>query len=376
MKKLLAILLAGVMVMSLLTACGDKTQETKAPETKAETTAETKSETKAESAKETAEETKADSPAEAMLSQVQALMEEQLGDLPEEGKNEKIGVLIISLTNQFWVNMKDCYEAAAKELGVTVDVQTGTTEGDTQSQLDALMTMATMDYDVIIVSPIDGTNLIPGIVKCNEAGIPVINLGPGVDTEALEAAGGHLDAKITVKFEEQGQTVAEDMISRLPDGGQVAILEGLSGAGQSTGRTKGAADVFNSTEGIELVASQPCDWDATLAYDATKDILQANPELKGIFACNDVMALAAVEALQAEGRTDVMVYGVDYTDDAKTAIEAGTMTGSMTYSSAIYTKAALLMGMKLAQGGSYEEPLYLPLTLVNVDNVKDFEGWK
>ena len=71
MKKLLAILLAGVMVMSLLTACGDKTQETKAPETKAETTA--------ESPKETAEETTAESQADAMLSQVQALMEEQLG---------------------------------------------------------------------------------------------------------------------------------------------------------------------------------------------------------------------------------------------------------------------------------------------------------
>ncbi len=197
-----------------------------------------------------------------------------------------------------------------------------------------------------------------------------------MDEEALEAAGGHFDAKITVKFEEQGQTVANDMISRMPEGGQVAILEGLSGAGQSTGRTKGATDVFESTEGIELVASQPCDWDATLAYDATKDILQANPELKGIFACNDVMALAAVEALQAEGRSDVMVYGVDFTDDAKAAIEKGTMTGSMTYSSAIYTKAGLMMAMKLAQGGSYEEPLYLPLTLVTVDNVKDFEGWK
>lgn len=51
------------------------------------------------------------------------------------------------------------------------------------------MTMADMDYDVIIVSPIDGTNLIPGIVKCNEKGIKVINLGPGVDTAALAEAG-------------------------------------------------------------------------------------------------------------------------------------------------------------------------------------------
>ena len=97
--------------------------------------------------------------------------------------------------------MKVCYEAAAEKLGVQIDVQTGTTEGDTQSQLDVLMTMADMDYDVIIVSPIDGTNLIPGIVKCNEKGIKVINLGPGVDTAALAEAGGHLDGKITVSVQ-------------------------------------------------------------------------------------------------------------------------------------------------------------------------------
>ena len=78
------------------------------------------------------------------------------------------------------------------------------------------MTMADMDYNVIIVSPIDGTNLIPGIVKCNQNGVKVINLGPGVDVDALKEAGGHLDAKITVDFAEQGQTVANDMISRLP----------------------------------------------------------------------------------------------------------------------------------------------------------------
>ena len=59
--------------------------------------------------------------------------------------------------------MKVCYEAAAEKLGVQIDVQTGTTEGDTQSQLDVLMTMADMDYDVIIVSPIDGTNLRPAV---------------------------------------------------------------------------------------------------------------------------------------------------------------------------------------------------------------------
>lgn len=311
-----------------------------------------------------------------LYSEVDAALAEQLGEVPEATGNEKVGALIISLTNPFWVNMKNCYEAAAEELGITIDVQTGTTEGNTGSQLDVLMTMADMNYDVIIISPIDGTNLIPGIVKCNENGVKVVNLGPGVSVDALAEAGGWLDAKITVNFQEQGQTVANDMISRLPDGGQIAIIAGLAGAGQSEGRTAGATEVFRATEGIELVATAPCNWDATLAYDATKDLLSEYPNLKGIFACNDTMALAVSEALAAEGKDDVLVYGVDFSGDARTAIKAGTMTGSMSYSSAKYTEAALNMAIMLSQGHKFDSPVYLPLTLANVDNVNDLDAWK
>ena len=165
------------------------------------------------------------------------------------------------------------------------------------------------------------------------------------------------------------------MISRLPEGGEVAILQGIAGAGQSEGRTAGATAVFEAAENIDLVASVPCDWDATKAYDTTKDILTAHPNLKGIFACNDVMALAAVEALTAEGRTDVLVYGVDFTADAREALKAGTMTGTMSYSSVKYTEAALKLAIAIAQGKEYTEPIYLPLTLVTVDNVAELDNW-
>ena len=156
----------------------------------------------------------------------------------------------------------------------------------------------------------------------------------------------------------------------------MAILAGLAGAGQSEGRTSGAKAVLENAEGIDLVAVQNCDWDATLAYDATKALITEYPDLKGIFACNDIMALAAVEALAAEGKEGVLVYGVDFTDDAKAAIQAGTMTGSMSYSSQRYTKAALQMAIMLNEGESFESNVYLPLTLVSVDNVNDLEGWK
>ncbi len=374
MKRTCALLLALAMVLSLA-ACGGTTADTTAPvsDTPAPQSEAPATETPAP---ETEEPAGMSETVQQLYAEFDAAMEEQIGPMPENYGDVKVGAVIISLTNAFWANMKDYYEAAAAEYGIDLDVQTGTTEGDTASQLDVLMTMADMDYDVIIVSPIDGTNLIPGIVKCNENGIKVINLGPGVDEEALADAGGYLDAKITVQFEEQGETVANDMIARLPEGGQVAILAGLAGAGQSEGRTAGAQAVLEAAEGIELVAVQNCDWDATLAYDATKDLLTEYPELKGIFCCNDTMALAAVEALASEGRNDVLVYGVDFTDDARAAIEAGTMTGSMSYSSERYTKAALQMAIMLNEGETFESNVYLPLTLVTVDNVNDLEGWR
>lgn len=377
MKKWLLVFVSLLLVFAM-GACSTQTETTEAPDTTEAATEAQETEAPEENEAESVqtEDEEAQTPADALIAFTKAELDKQLAPLPESGQNEKVGALIISLTNPFWVNMENRYMEAAEELGIQLEVLSGTTEGDTTSQLETLMTMATKDYDAIILSPIEGTNLIPGIVQANQNEIPVINLGPGVDEEALQEAGGHLDGKITVNFEEQGEMVANDMIGRLPDGGQVAILQGLSGAGQSEGRTAGAQRVFEANDTMELVAVQPCDWDATIAYDATKDIITANPDLKGIFAVNDVMALAAVEALKSEGREDVLVYGVDFTDDAKAAIQAGEMTGSVTYSTEIYTQAGLMMAMKIAQGQELTEPVYCPLTLVTVDTVDQYEDWR
>ena len=373
MKKIMAFALALVMAMSMA-ACAKPAEAPVAPVEEAPVAP--AEEAPVAPAEETPAAPAVSATVQKLYDEFDAAMAEQLGAMPESFAELKVGAVVISLTNPFWANMKDCYEAAGAEMGVAIDVQTGTTEGDTASQLDVLMTMADMDYDVIIVSPIDGTNLIPGIVKCNENGVKVINLGPGVDTAALEEAGGHLDAKITVDFAEQGETCANDMIARLPEGGQVAIISGLAGAGQSEGRTAGAKEVLEAAEGFELVAVQNCDWDATLAYDAAKALITEYPELKGVFCCNDTMALAVKEAMAAEGKEGVLIYGVDLTDDARAAISEGTMTGSMSYSSQRYTKAALQMAVMLNEGHVFESFVYLPLTLVHVDNVNDMEGWK
>lgn len=310
-----------------------------------------------------------------LLEEVDTRLTEQLGVEAKPTGNEKLGILISSTANEFWKTMKTRYEEAGEELGISVKVFEAASGTDREGQLDVLNTMIGMDFDAIILSPIDGTNLIPGIVEANNKGIKIINLGPGVDEAALKDAGGHLDAKITVHFEEQGEMCAKDMIKRIGTG-EVAIIGGLEGAAQSVGRTNGAKAVFEETEGIDLVAVEPCDWDTNKAYEKTKDILTAHPDLKGIFSCNDNMAMSCIRALKEMNKEDVLVYGVDFISDAVKAIEDKEMMGTMTYSSAMYTKASEKLAVIMLSGVEFNKPIYLPLTLVTQDNIAEFDGWK
>lgn len=311
----------------------------------------------------------------ARVKEIENTLMKQIGEMPKTGGGEKLGALVISLTNPYWVGMKDAYIAAAEQYGVNIEVMSAPTEGDKQSQLETLNAMALKDYKAIVLSPIEPYNLLPGIIQCNKNGIPVINLGPGINVDSLKEMGGQLDGRLTVDFAQQGELAASDMVKRIGTG-KVAIIQGIPGAAQSEGRTAGAKKVFESTKGIELVSVQPANWDSTAAYNAASDIIQAHGDLKGIFCCNDVMALAASRALTDAGLKDkVLLYGVDGTEEAKTSIKEGRMDGTITYPSSAYAKAAVIMLLKLAQGMDMSQTVYCPLDVINTENVAQFDGY-
>ena len=169
-KRIIALLLVLALVTVSGVGCGQTQSETpgEAPEVESANT-------------EGSVEQKEELQVNPKVKEAEKVLMSQLEPLPELKKDVKIGALVISLTNPFWVGMKEAYEAAAAELGITVEVFAGSTEGDKQAQLDALDAMVVKDYDAIILSPIEPFNLQPGILRANENGIPIINLGPGVD---------------------------------------------------------------------------------------------------------------------------------------------------------------------------------------------------
>lgn len=316
--------------------------------------------------------------ANARVAEIEKTLMEQIGEMPKFNGGEKLGALVISLTNPYWVGMKEAYIDAAKEYGVKMEVMSAPTEGDKQSQLETLQGMALKDYKAIVLSPIEPYNLLPGIVQCNKNGIPVINLGPGISVESLKEMGGKLDGRLTVDFAQQGELAASDIVKRLgAEGGKVAIIQGIPGAAQSEGRTAGAKKAFAAAKGVTLVSVQPANWDSTTAYNVAADLIHANADLKAIFCCNDVMALAASRALTDAGAKDkVLLYGVDGTEEAKAAIKEGRMDGTITYPSSAYGKAAVVMLLKLVQGMDMSQTVYCPLDVINTDNVAQFDGYR
>lgn len=360
--KLLLLSLVLILVAGLVTGCGNSAAPAEEPSASGEENPAT----------ETAATNSAYQEAENALLTA-------LAPLPDLGTGVKLAAIESTLANPFWVTMQEGYEAAAEEYGVTVDVMATDTETDINGQLEMLNTLLQKDYAGIAVSPLTEQNLIPGIVTANSKNVKIVAVGNGVDAKALEEAKGKIEAFITTDFKEQGTLGAQYILEKIDNKGKVAVIEGMPGGTQSEARKNGALEAFKAAGAeVNVLPVQTGNWDRQTAYDLTVALIDANPDLKGIACANDVMALGAVEALKAKGLKDqVLVVGVDFTDDARTSIQAGELNASVAMSPYLFGKAGVITALKAVQGQELTDAIvWTPTVLVTADNVAGMEVWK
>lgn len=294
---------------------------------------------------------------------------------PKEGL--KVGALLITLANPYWVTVKEGWEDTAEELGIDVDIQTGPSEDDITGQLNTCESMVAAGYDAIVVNTITEQNLVPCIIKGSKAGIAMIDPDGRIDIKAVEEGGGKLYQGSTLDYYEQGMLGAKYIIEKLGDkGGKVAVIEGMIGSPQGEDRRDGAKETFEAAKNIEVVAVQAGDWDRRKALDATTNILQANPDLAGIYCANDVMALAAYEAVAAAGKEgQVLIVGTDFIEEAKEAIKDGRMAASVAFSPYMEGMISANFAVMAANGMDISKT-HIISVLVSADNVAEMEDWK
>jgi len=302
----------------------------------------------------------------------------KVGPLPAIEKPIRLGVVLSTLSNPFWVTMRDGYQAAAQELGLKADIQAAPQENSVTAQLNILETMVGKDYDAICAHPITASNLIPGLVKAAEKGIPLLT-GRRVDAKAAAEAGAKPIYIGLVDFYEQGRLAGECLVRELAKtgGGKVAIIEGLPGSPQSQARRQGAKDVFEKAQGIELISIQPANWDRNKAYTVATNLIQANPDLKGLMCANDIMALAALEAFKAAGKAgQVMVTGIDLISQAKESIATGELAGSVAFSPWVIGELMTRAAVAVVKGRPIPKDLAVTSVLATKENIHLLSDWK
>lgn len=223
--------------------------------------------------------------------------------------------------NPFWAAVEEGAKAKGKELGVDVVVVAPPSETDVQAQIAQLEDLIAQKVSGIALAPTDPNALAPVVDAAKEAGIPVV---------FIDGAGSNPGVSLIGTNNLEGGKIAGDFLCKsLPQGSEVAILQGIMSTTNGIDRAGGASEAFKAC-GLKVVAEQTAEWDRAKGLSVTESILAGNPNIKGIFASNDNMALGAVEALKAAAKLkDVTVVGFDANPDAAASILAGEMTASV-----------------------------------------------
>ena len=241
-----------------------------------------------------------------------------------------IAFIMKTLNNPFFIDMQQGAKKAADSLDVNLIIQAAEREVDVERQLQIVENMIQRNVSAICISPSGSREIVPGIVKANQAGIPVFVVDTRVDSETMEEAGGHITTFIGSDNEDGGRLAAEYIINKLKGKGKVAVLEGIPGHETGDARLRGFTETVAGEPNIEIVTSQTANWERSQGFIVFQNILQSDPNVEALFACNDMMALGAVEAIKAAGKTgEIIVVGFDAVEDSREAIQEGVMNATI-----------------------------------------------
>ncbi|MCX5283442.1 substrate-binding domain-containing protein [Streptomyces sp. NBC_00198] len=278
---------------------------------------------------------------------------------------QKVGLSLSTLNNPFFVQIKAGAQQEAKKRGVDLTVTDA--QNDASQQANQLQNFTSSGLGSIIVNPVDSDAAGPSVRSANKADIPVVGVDRGVNkakTAALVAsdniAGGKLGAKA--------------LAEKLGGKGRIVILQGLAGTSASRERGAGFAEGLKAYPGIKVVARQPADFDRTKGLDVMTNLLQAHPDVDGVFAENDEMALGAVKALGSKAGKSVSVIGFDGTPDGLKAVSAGTLYASVAQQPKELGRIAVDNALRAAEGKKVQETVKVPVKVVTKENVAGFGG--
>lgn len=271
----------------------------------------------------------------------------------------KIGVSVADQSNPFYIDIVDGMESAAKDGDELVIVDAGF---DAAKQLNDIDDMIQQGVKVMLIDPVDSNAIKSAVEACDAAGIPVIAYNSPLNFE--------IASTVATDNYLAGQLVGEAMGKALDGKGEVAMLT-YNVAEVCLDRANGFKDAIAEYPDIKIVEEQEIQPGTDTALPVAENILQAYPDLAGMFALNDPSALGCVAAVESANLLDqVQIVGVDGSDDAKAAIAEGKMLASAAQDPVQIGSVAIETAYKVIAGEEVEKDIKIPSYLVDASNAK------
>ena len=235
-------------------------------------------------------------------------------------EGESIAVFTKNLTNPYFQAVRVGTETAAKKLGANVIQYVPTKPDSIPEQLSQVEDVIVKKPNAIVFIPVDYKALVPAVEKINAAKIPVTNITD-------RSAAGDFVAFVGADDYSIGLAVGKRLLDAMGGKGNVIILEGVKGSLTSTNRVRGFNDALKEYPNVKLLASQPGNFQRLNALQVVENLMQSFPQIDGVLAANDPMAVGAIEALEAANRK-ALVVGINGSKEAVDLIKSGKLLAS------------------------------------------------
>ncbi|GMA51386.1 D-ribose ABC transporter substrate-binding protein [Alicyclobacillus contaminans] len=280
------------------------------------------------------------------------------------GSGKTIGFAVSTLNNPFFVAMQEGVKEEAQSKGVKVVIMNG--NNDPSTQLNQVQDLIQQKVSAILLNPTDSEGLAQAVKMANAANIPVITLDRSVSS-------GQVSTFIASDSVEAGKMAADELIKALGGKGKVVELQGVIGASSERDREKGFDDEIKTAPGIQVVARQSADFDRSKALNVMQNLLQAHPDIQGVFAQNDEMALGALKAIQQANKSGIKIVGIDGEAEAINDVNQGLMYADIAQQPKEEGVLGVDKALSIIDGQSV--PATVPSPLQLVEKGSSFKGF-
>jgi len=294
---------------------------------------------------------------------------------PVVKKRYKMGLVLKTLTNPYFIEMKEEFLRLSKKLGFEARVLATATEQEVEKQVSMVEDLISWGADAILITADDSAGIVPAFKSCREKHVICIAVDTPVAGDSPQSV-TRADFFIGPDFVDGGEKVVDYVAKLLSPSdpskakGKIAIFLGVPGAGSTILKLKGIKKGLSKYPGLVVVFNQTGMYERARGASLAEDLLSAHPDVVAIISENDLMALGALERLKALKRTDIIVTGMDAIPEACQSILKGELKASVNQRGADQVREAVFAAYKLLAGVPLEKKwVDLPAIVVTEDNI-------